>query len=384
MRSRPLLALLATGALVLAGAAPSLASVAPSPIRPCAEPDGRVDAMAFSGTTLYIGGSFTHVKSLSGVSNVRGGLAAIDTTTCDLTAWTAPADGTVLDLVATGGTVYAAGAFKHVGGQVRSRFAALDGSTGAVLTWAPTFDKQVNGLLVSGSTLYAGGKFTKVGTTARNRLAAFDLTTGTLLSTWRPNANGDVATLAASADGTDVYVGGSFTTLNGAAQYAYLGAVDAASGSSDSTFVPAPAYPILDLEADARGVYAGGGGHGGHLDIYNLDGTPQQTTYQTDGNVQAVAVDGDSLYAGGHFTNFCVGGTGAGAPFVCDVPKTRRKAFEVQLSTGDLTSWSPAFNSPFGLLVDRVDPLTHALWVGGDFTTVNGAKVAHLAQFPAS
>ena len=73
-------------------------------------------------------------------------------------------------------------------------------------------------------------------------------------------------------------------------------------------------------------MYAGGGGHGGHLDIYNLDGTQQQPTYQADGNVQAIAVDGDSLWAGGHFTNYCVGGTGAGAPFICDVNLERRKA----------------------------------------------------------
>jgi hypothetical protein len=384
MRPRALVACLATTVMLLGSAATSYASVVTSPTRPCAQPDGRVDAMAFSGSTLYIGGSFTHVKSRAGVTNVRGGLAAIDTATCDLTGWTAAADGTVLDLAVSGTTVYVAGAFKHVGGAARSRLAALDASSAAVLPFAPTLDKQANGLLVSGSTLYVGGQFAKVGSAARSKLAAFDVGTGALSSAWQPKANGVVNTLTPSASGSDIYIGGSFTTLNGQAAHAYLGAVGAGNGVVDSAFAAAPAYPILDVEADARGVYAGGGGHGGHLDIYNLDGSQQQPTYQTDGNVQAVALDGDSLWAGGHFTNVCVGGTGAGAPFICDVPLERRKVFEVSLSSGQLTSWKPAFNSPFGLLVARVDPLTHALWTGGDFTTVNGVSVGHLATFPAA
>jgi hypothetical protein len=384
MRTRTTLATIAAAAMVLGTALTSYASVVATPTRPCAQPNGRVDAMAFSGGTLYIGGSFSQVKNKAGVSNARAGLAAIDTASCDLTAWTAPTDGTVLDLVVSGTTVYAGGTFKHVDGLTRNRLAALDADTASVLPFAPVFDKQVNTLLVSDSTLYAGGKFTKVGTTIRNRLAAFDLGTGELSGVWRPNANGDVGTLALGADGTDVYVGGSFTTLNGHPEYAYLGAVNAGSGDSDNDFLPASGYPVLDLEVDARGVYAGGGGHGGHLDIYNLDGTHQQPTYQTDGNVQAVALDGDSLWAGGHFTNFCVGGTGAGAPFICDVPLLRRKALEISLSTGELTSWAPKFNSPFGLLVARVDPATHALWAGGDFTTVNGVSLGHLATFPAA
>ena len=76
--------------------------------------------------------------------------------------------------------------------------------------------------------------------------------------------------------------------------------------------------------------------------VWNPDGSLQRPVYQTDGGVQAVAVDGDSLYAGGHFTNYCLGNTGAGHPFLCSDPLRRRKAFEVSLSTGDLTPWAPA------------------------------------------
>ena len=384
MRPRTIFAGLAASALVVGTVTTAYASVTLDPTRPCAQPDGRVDAMAFKGGTLYIGGSFTHVKDRAGVTRTRGGLAAIDTASCDLTGWTATADANVAALVVSGTKVYVGGSFTHVNGISRNRLAALDAGSGAVLAFNPNVDKVVNGLLATSGKLYAGGEFGKVGGVSRSKLAAFDLSTENLSTAWQPKANGKVDTLAIGADGDDVYIGGSFTTLNSQGIYPYLGRVDADSGANDAGFIPTAGYPILDLEVDSRGVYAGGGGHGGHLDVYNLNGTHQQPTYQTDGNVQAVAVDGDSLFGGGHFTNYCVGNTGAGAPFICDQNLQRRKAVEISLGTGNLTSWAPAFNSPFGLLVAAVDPATHALWTGGDFTTVNSFAVAHLATFPCT
>ncbi len=49
-----------------------------------------------------------------------------------------------------------------------------------------------------------------------------------------------------------------------------------------------------------------------------------------------------------------------------------------------VTSWAPTLDSPFGVLSAAVDPDTHALWLGGDFTKVAGQPVAHLAKFGTS
>jgi hypothetical protein len=57
--------------------------------------------------------------------------------------------------------------------------------------------------------------------------------------------------------------------------------------------------------------------------------------------------------------------------------------FEVSLSSGQLTSWAPTLDSPFGVLAAVVDPSTHDLWLGGDFTRVAGQPVAHLAKVSA-
>jgi WD40 repeat protein len=366
--------------LVVGGAATAAdASVAGSSVR-CAQPNGRVSTSTVDGDVLYIGGSFTAVKDLAGVNQSRDHLAAIDLATCDVLPWTANVNGNVTALTADNGVLYAGGAFTAVEGQTRHHLAALDETAGAVLPMNPDIDKPVNALTISGTTLYAGGKFTRVDSNARPKLAAFDTTTGDLMP-WKPTASGAVLTLTPSPDGSDIYVGGSFTSLDGKSTYPYLGAVDSTSGDLDTAFTPAAEFPILALAADNNGVYAGGGGHGGHLVIWNTDGSLQQPIYQTDGGVQAVAVDGNSLYAGGHFQNYCIGNTGSGSPFTCDNPLPRRKLFEVNLATGQLTDWAPRLNSPRGVFTEGLTA-TGDLVVGGDFTTINGVTRAHLGMFP--
>ena len=382
IRSTTLSAALAIS-LVAAGAAVAQASVASGPLS-CVQPDGRVSAIAIAGTTAYLGGSFTHVKDVHGVSQVRNRLAAVDTATCALLSWAPAANGNVLALAVQGGVVYAGGDFTAIGSTARSRLAAFTATTGALQAFNPAPNNQVRALTASSSTLFAGGTFTSVNGTSRSKAASFAIPAGTLTG-WKPKVSGAVNALALSADGSDVYVGGTFTSLNGSSSAAYAAAVSASgTGSTDNRFDPTPSFPILALAADSRGVYAGAGGSGGHFVIWNLNGSLQRPVYQTDGGVQGVAVDGDSVYAGGHFTNYCVGNTGSGSPFICNTNLARRKLFEVSVSSGNLTSWGPSLNSAHGAFATTVDPASHNLWVGGDFTTVNGKAVNHLAVFPAS
>jgi hypothetical protein len=384
MRHRSLLTILTTTVLVVAGILPAQASVGSAVASPCAQPDGRVAAMVISGRTLYLGGSFARVRDRAGVLQPRAHLAAVDADTCDLLPWRADTDADVYALEASGGVVYAAGAFVQVGGVARARLAALDGSA-HVLPFNGMLDKPVRTLKAVGGSLYAGGDFLKAQGSARSKLAAYDLASGLVRGDWKPTASGAVTTIEARPGAAQVYVGGNFSTVNGAST-PYLALLDATDGSVVPGFSPWAGYaqapfPMIDLVADDGGLYGGGGGSGGHLVVWNLDGTLQRPVYQTDGGVQAVAVDGDSLYVGGHFTNYCLGNTGAGSPFICSNPLSRRKAFEVRLSTGELTSWAPRFNSPHGVLCAVVDPVTHGLWMGGDFTKIGSKAVNHLADF---
>ena len=92
---------------------------------------------------------------------------------------------------------------------------------------------QINGVVwsqaVVGNTVYAGGSFSQArpagaapGTsqTPRANLLAYDITTGNLITSFDPTLNGQVRAVAASPDGTRIYVVGDFTTANGQTRHA--------------------------------------------------------------------------------------------------------------------------------------------------------------------
>ena len=372
----------AAAALALTIASPASAAVQATAAS-CAKPDGHVGASVIGSGVAYLGGTFTHVVDKQGTSQPRAGLAAIDTSTCDLLPWRADTNNHVYALALRGSTVYAGGDFTTVGGQSRSGMAALDATSAKVLPFSPNVSGgTVRALAVRGTNVYAGGSFTTVNGTSRSRLAAFDATSGALSGAWTPKASGTVLALTPSPEGGRIYVGGSFTALNGATSSKYAAAVDPTSGALSTAFKARVGYPVLSLAADSRGVYAAGAGTGGHLVIWNLDGSLQRPVYQTDGDVQAVAASDGTVFAGGHFDNYCVGNTGGGSSgFVCDKPLSRHKLFAVSLATGEVTSWAPRINSILGIFTETIDPATGDLWIGGDFTLVNGVSHPKVAVF---
>ena len=93
-----------------------------------------------------------------------------------------------------------------------------------------------------GGTMYAGGAFSSVsaapgvspgGTFARSNLVAFSATTGVISTTFAPSINGEVWALA--SDGTSLYVGGTFTTVNGVARRG-LAKLNPTTGAVDTAF----------------------------------------------------------------------------------------------------------------------------------------------------
>lgn len=370
--------------VMLGGAIPMANASVSGDSLPCAKPDGRVSAIAIAGGTAYLGGTFSRVQDLAGNSQPRQGLAAVDTASCDLLPWAPQADGEVDAIQAVGATLYVGGAFTHVNGASRPRLAAVDAGTGAVQAFNPSVNDTVHALAANPTTLFVGGDFTTVDGKSQPRLVAFSLSTGALKVGWGPTPSLPVNALAMSPDEGDLYVGGKFTSLGGDPDSAYLAAVDTSSGAVSTGFQPAEPYPVMGLAADGRGVYVGDGGPGGHVVLYNTDGSLQHPVYQTDGGVQAVAVGSDAVYAGGHFDNYCVGNTGSGSPFLCDTNQRRKKLMGISLPDGAVTDLAPEFDSAHGVFAAQVDPSTGNLWVGGDFTKIGAASVPHLAVFSGS
>lgn len=92
-----------------------------------------------------------------------------------------------------------------------------------------------------GGTMYAGGSFSSVstapgvspgGTFTRNNLVAFDPASGVIRS-FAPNVAGEVWALA--SNGTSLYVGGTFATVNGVARRG-VAKLDPVTGAVDTAF----------------------------------------------------------------------------------------------------------------------------------------------------
>lgn len=195
---------------------------------------------------------------------------------------------------------------------------------------------QINGVVwsqaVVGNTVYAGGSFSQArpagapaGTneTPRDNLLAYDLTTGKLSSSFAPVLNGQVKAIAASPDGSTIYVGGAFTTVDGI-PHARLAAFNAVTGKLINTFTAGTDAEITSIVATNRTIYFGGG-------FSQVDGT------------------------------------------------ARARLAAVTAGTGTLTGWAPDVAN-YDVEAMVLSPDRSRLVVGGSFTSINNTDALGLAS----
>lgn len=397
------------------------------------ELDGTVRALLLSDDdqTLYVGGSFANVGILA-----RNEFAAIDTETGLATALDAGVSGgnnTVLaiGLSTDGQTLYLGGRdFTEVGGQVRSYFAEIDATTGLATSFYPTLSSHVYAIGVADGQVLIGGSF-GTETTARHEVAAIDLTTyeltdfdpditgvvdGTvyalalspegdvlyvggnisavnndtiprnnLLSVHTSNGNATafdpdldytVNALTVSSDGTTVYAGGGFSSVNdGGVNQPYLAAFNATTGVADEAFIPVVDGEVysLVLSSDGQTLYGAGGFTGGILALDATTGdvlitpnaSPNSSVYALD-----LSSDETTLYVGGEFSSFNPDPIAVGEGFIADA------------GTGAVVG-SPNILSTNAQTVHVSIPDGNGGWyVGGSFNRVNGevwgSRIIHI------
>lgn len=176
--------------------------------------NGTVNSVVVSGTTLYLGGSFTSVGPVTGTG------VTLSATTGAVAPALPRVNGQVNAVVSDGaGGWFLGGAFTTVGGLARANLAHVLADQ-TVASWNPGVSGQVLALAFDGTTLYLGGSFNNVAGQVRNNLAAVDGVTGSATG-WDPSASSTVRALAFGSG--VIYVGGSFTSIGASARNRKIG-----------------------------------------------------------------------------------------------------------------------------------------------------------------
>jgi hypothetical protein len=171
----------------------------------------RVLAIAGRGSDVFVGGTFTNV----------GGIDVRNIARWDGANWWnlgVGFDDNVNVLAAGPNAVYAGGGFTNVTDPpftfAVNHIAMWDGFNWYNLGSGVNRNANVFAIAVNGSDVYIGGSFTNAGGVTANRIAMWNGANWSSLGSGTANGlNGTVLSLA--VNGTDVYVGGSFANAGG-------------------------------------------------------------------------------------------------------------------------------------------------------------------------
>lgn len=294
----------------------------------------------------------------------------------------------VYSVAVSGNDVYVGGYFHSAAGMQSGSFNNIAHWNGrgwvAMGVGVGTSIQQVNGIAVSGSNVYVVGTFTTAGTVAASHVAMWNGTAwssmngGLTYGTNTDSIEGD----SVAVYGTKVVVGGVFTAAGGVAANSiagWNGTAWSAFGSGIQTCVGCGSLqpgPVDALAVMGTTLYAGGNFQQAGSVVVNsvaswngsawADVGGGVTSFGSAAQVNALAVNGTSLYVGGYFQN-------AGSTVANSIAKWTGSTWGT-LSTGVMQYGS--FGTVKALLW-----VGNLMYIGGAFDTVGGVVAAHLATW---
>ena len=221
-----------------------------------------------TGTT-FVGGTFSQLGGQSrtqlGALDAHGALTGFDASLSGCQApHTLKSTNTlpscaveVQALQVTAGTLYVGGVFTTTQGSLRHDAAAYSVATGRLTAWLPMPGARVRTFTSLGATTVMGGDFVSTGGQYRRGVAKIDLATGTLDPTFRADADNMVLDLELTADRTKLYLGGTFMTVNGVVRQR-VAAVDATTGALVTSFAPQVNQGVYTIALRQSYLYLGG------------------------------------------------------------------------------------------------------------------------------
>ena len=327
--------------------------------------NGEVAALAARGTTLFAGGLFS----------TAGSLAAGNVARLEAGSWSPLGTGTtgrVNALAVDAANLYAGGAFSDAGGIGAPNVAKWNGASWSDLSRSEALlDDWVYTLTVADGFLYAGGEFRNSGGNGADIVGRWEIQ-----DDWAPAAtvaatyiDGPVRVI--SARGSDLYIGGEFTSIGGI----HMGPLAKWNGAAwVNIWGTGSGGRVHTLLWDGAVLYAGGTfGSAGSVSARNIvrwDGTAWSalglglSLGGANGGVKALLKSGPDLYAGGSFSE-------SGAPGYYSVARWNG------------TAWSPLGTGlPGGArTVNTLASYGGAIYAGGSFLSVGGGSGTHFAKW---
>ncbi len=344
---------------------------------------GGSPATGIGGAVSGAGGAGGAVSAAGGSSGGTGGVsggdagalhdAAIDQSIGPTTRAFVATGSLVRSIVIDNGVIYVGGFFtSSPERQFPTGIAALDETTlSNQPAWAPQVFPSVNVLMVSNGRLYATLDI------GNGDLQALDPVTGISQATL-PSAN--AAVTAAVVGGGKIYFGGIFMIVGGIARNEFA-AVDATTGALQS-WAPNDTYSTngwaMAMAISGNTVFAGGtftlsnGSNGTRKYLAAIDATTGAVTSWNpapNSNVNALAVSGNKLYVGGGFSTI------AGQP--------RAQVAVFDLTSGALLPWDPRIVEPAAPAVKAIAVQGNIVYLGGKFSQVGGQPRGNLAAVDA-
>ena len=375
--------------------------------------EGRVNAIAQVGSTVFLGGSFSRVQPAGGGTVVtRTNIVAVNATTGAILPFAPDVNGEVEAIVASGdgASIYIGGSFTSVNGAPSRNLARLSVSTGAAVAGftVPALTGPVRDLRRVGNRLWLAGNFTHVAGRAQTGLATINATTGAFdpfmslpITGVHNGGTTFVLKIDVTPDGSRLFAVGNFTTVDGQARR-QVAAFDLAGASVvlsswTTTFYTSTCSSsfntyMRDLDISPDGTYVvvtttgGYGGFGRACDTAArfevrspaTDVRPTWVDVTGGDTLYAVAVTGEAVYIGGHqrFLNNPFASDRAGAGAV-----SREGIAALDPANGLPLSWNPGRTRGVGVFDLLATPA--GLWVGSDTDRIGNYEYhGRVAFFP--
>ncbi len=212
--------------------------------------NGVINSIVTTGTELFFGGEFTSIDNYT-----RNRIGKYNLVQNELSPWNPNSNGTIYSVLNYNNQIFVGGDFTNLGGSIVNYFAAIDTTIGTLLPLNCNPNSRLRSLAINSDKLYLVGDFTTVNGQLRNMLAEIDLTNGSLSNFNITNYNFRPSTIV-FPDNINFY-SLSQGRVTGTNQF-FISRINILSATLDQSYVPNPDNVINSLIFNGSEVYIGG------------------------------------------------------------------------------------------------------------------------------